>query len=83
MSGRHKDRPRAPLNRERQSVATRFIGDSEIGAGASPFRAVRRDAAATGAKVREQMRELVAQSAVDFGGAVRRRAGDLTARGRA
>ena len=47
-------------------MAARFICDAEIAAGAPPFRAVRRDSAAAGAKLREQMRQLMAQGLVDF-----------------
>ncbi len=47
-------------------MATGFACDSEIGAGAPPFRAVWRDPASTGAKMREQMCELMAQRALDL-----------------
>ena len=57
---------RLPMDGKGQSVAARFIGDPEIGAGPAPFRSVRRDAAAAGAKLREEMRQLVAQGAVDL-----------------
>ena len=55
---------------KRQGMAARFIGDAEIAAGATPFRAVRRNPAAPGAELREQMRQLMAQSAVNFRGVV-------------
>jgi hypothetical protein len=48
-------------------VAARFASNPEIGAGASPFHSMRCDAAATGAKLREQMRQFVPQGAVDLG----------------
>ena len=51
-------------------MATPFIRDAEIAAGATPFRAVRRNPAAPGAELRQQMRQLMAQSAVDFRGVV-------------
>ena len=47
-------------------MAARFIGDAEIGAGATPFRTVRRDAAAASALLREQVSQLVAQGAINF-----------------
>ena len=49
-------------------MATPFIRDAEIPAGAAPFRAVRRNPTAPGPELRQQMRELMAQSAVDFHG---------------
>lgn len=48
-------------------MATRFILDAEIAAGATPFRAVRRNAPAARAELREQMRQLVAERAIDLG----------------
>ena len=48
-------------------MTTRFILDAEIAAGATPFIAVRWDAAATRAELPEQMRQLVAERAVDLG----------------
>ena len=48
-------------------MATRFVLDAEIAAGATPFIAVRWDAAATRAELPEQMRQLVAERAVDLG----------------
>ncbi len=49
-------------------MATFFITDSEMVASSSPFRAVRRDAPAAGAKLGEEMGEFVPQCAVDFSG---------------
>ena len=40
-------------------MAARFVGDAEIAAGATPFRAVWRNPAAPGAELREQMRQLM------------------------
>ena len=56
----------ARLNRKRQGVAARFIGDTEIPAGFSPRRAVGRNPALAGAELREQMRQLMPQGAIDF-----------------
>ena len=47
-------------DREWQTVATHLAGDSEIAAGIAPFRAVRRNSAPAGTKLREKMSELVA-----------------------
>lgn len=63
--------PLQPANREGQVVAARFIRDPEIGAGAAPFLPVRRDPAPSGAGLREEMRQLVAQGAIDLALAVR------------
>jgi len=51
---------------QRQIVAARFIRESEFDTGLAPLRAVGCDAAATGAMVREQMSEFVAQRAFNF-----------------
>jgi hypothetical protein len=55
---------------KRKIVATLFIGDSKVATGHPPFRAVRQDAAASGPILREQMRQLVPQRAIDFRRAV-------------
>jgi hypothetical protein len=60
--------PRSLFHWKRQGMAARFIGDAKIAAGATPFRAVRRNPAAPGAALRQQMRQLMAQSAVYFRG---------------
>ena len=52
-------------------MAALFICDTEITTCASPFRAMRRDSPTARARLREQMREFVAESAVDLRGAVR------------
>lgn len=54
------------MNRERQIMATRFARDAEIGARDAPFHTVRRDPLAARAKLREQMRQFVAQGAIDL-----------------
>ena len=54
------------LHWKRERVAARFISDAEIATGASPFRTVWRNPPAAGAELGKQMRELMAQSAVDF-----------------
>jgi hypothetical protein len=51
---------------KREIVTTLFIADSKIAAGHAPFRTVRQDAAAPGAILREQMRQLVPERAIDF-----------------
>ena len=56
----------ARLNRKRQGVAARFVRDAEVVAGFSPPCAMGRNAAAAGAELREQMRQLMAQGAIDF-----------------
>ena len=53
-------------------MTARFVRDPEVGAGAAPLGPVRCDATPARAKVREQMRQLVAQSAIHFRGTVRR-----------
>jgi hypothetical protein len=65
-----KETPGAALDRKRQGMTARFIGDAEIMAGLPPFRAMGRHATAAGAELREQMRELMAQGALDLGGVV-------------
>ena len=69
-----KIRPRPALNRERQAVATRFAGNSEVDAGAPPFHAVRRNPAPTRPELREQMCQLVAQGLVNLARSMRRQA---------
>ena len=48
-----------------------FIRDAEVGAGTSPFDSMRREPPAPGARLSEEMRQFVAQGAVDLGFAVR------------
>jgi hypothetical protein len=55
---------------EGEIMTTRFARDPEIGAGSSPFWSVGRNAPPPGAKLREQMRQLVAQRAINLGVAV-------------
>jgi hypothetical protein len=47
-------------------MAAFFVGDPEITAGTTPLRPVRRNAPASTAMMREEMRQLVPQRAVDF-----------------
>lgn len=47
-------------------MAARFIGDAEIGASASPFGAMRCDAAATDPGLRDQVSQLVAERTIDL-----------------
>ena len=63
-----EEAPRPFFHGKRQGMAACFIGDAEIAAGAAPFRAVWRNPPAPGAKLGQQMRQLMAQSAVDFRG---------------
>jgi hypothetical protein len=51
--------PLAP-KREGQIVAARFSVNPQVGAGPPPFHPVGRDATAAGAKLREQVRQLMA-----------------------
>jgi len=52
--------------RERKIVRALLVPQSEIDAGAAPFLPMRRDPAASGALMREQVREFVAQRAIDL-----------------
>jgi hypothetical protein len=54
------------FHRKGKRVAARFIPDFEIATGATPFRTVWRNPPAASAELGKQMRELMAQSAVDF-----------------
>ena len=66
-----KERPRARLPREGKCVAPRFIADAEIVAGLPPFGSMRRDATATATSCMcDEMRQLVAERAVDLSFAV-------------
>lgn len=58
------------LYRKWQGVAPRFSRDPEVTARLAPGRAMGWNAPAAGAELREEMRELVAQSSIDFGGIV-------------
>lgn len=57
---------RINFRRERQIVISRFVSDSQIATRLTPFRAVRRDASSTDTELREQMRQLVSQRALDL-----------------
>ena len=61
--------PLAP-KREGQIVTARFAANPQIGAGPPPLRPMRRDATAAGAKLREQVRQLMAKGPVNLGLAV-------------
>lgn len=52
--------------RQREIVAALFVGQPEVAAGARPLGSVRCDAAASGAVMREEVREFVAERAVHF-----------------
>jgi hypothetical protein len=58
----------APLaaKRKREIVAPRFTLNSQVGAGQSPFHSVGCNATAAGTKLREQVRQLMAKSPVNF-----------------
>jgi hypothetical protein len=47
-------------------MAARLAADAEIETSDPPFRTMWREAATAGAKLREQMRQLMTQCAVDF-----------------
>lgn len=61
-----KEPTRATSHRKRQRMATLLVADAEIVTGLPPFTPVRRNPATTGAKLREQMRELVQKCPLDF-----------------
>jgi hypothetical protein len=61
--------PLAP-KREGQIVTARFAANSQIGAGPPPLHPMGRDATAAGAKLREQVRQLMAQGPVNLSLAV-------------
>jgi len=61
--------PLAP-HREWQIVTTRFAANPQIDTGPTPLDPMRRDAAAAGAKLREQVRQLMAEGPVNLGLAV-------------
>ena len=60
-----------PANREGEIVTTRFALDPKVSTSAPPFRSVRRDPAPTGASLGQEVRQFVAQCAIDFRFAVR------------
>lgn len=47
-------------------MAALLIGDPELAACGAPFRAVRLDTAPSRSRVRDEMRKLMAQGAIDF-----------------
>ena len=57
---------RVGFRREREIVTTRFVGDVEIATGIAPFDAVRSDSSTSDTPLREQMRQLVPQGAIDL-----------------
>ena len=59
-----------PPEREGQIVTTRFAPNPQIDAGPPPFHPMWRDPPATGAKLREQVRQLMAQGPVNLSLAV-------------
>ena len=62
-----KERAGTLFDWERQGMAARFIGNAEVAAGFAPGRAVRRDASPTRPELGQQMRQLMAQGAIDLG----------------
>ena len=63
-----QERPGAGLPRERQRVTAVLVRDAEVAARLPPLRAMRRDPAASPARVSNKMGELVPQGAIDLGG---------------
>jgi hypothetical protein len=57
---------RVRFRRERQIVTTDFVADLQIAAGIAPFIAMRSDSASSNSKLREQMRQLVSQRAINL-----------------
>jgi hypothetical protein len=53
--------------RKREIVTALLVGDSQIDAGLLPFSAVRWNAPPASAKLRENVRQFVSQSPIDFG----------------
>jgi hypothetical protein len=60
----------ALTNGERQTVATFLITDAKIVAGAAPSVAVRRNSFSSGAKLGQQVGQLVEKRSMDFFGAM-------------
>jgi hypothetical protein len=48
-------------------VTAHFVSDSESATGRAPFGAMRQDSPASGAELREKMREFVPKCAIDLG----------------
>ena len=62
------DKPRdVSSRRKRQIVTALLVGDSQVATGLPPLVAVRQNPPTTGAKLGENMRQLMAQRAIDFG----------------
>jgi hypothetical protein len=57
----------ALLDREREGMAARFIGDAQVAAGLSPSGAVWGNTQPAGAELGEQMGQLMAQGAINLG----------------
>ena len=57
---------RARTRRKWQGVAARFITNPEIATGLAPLGTMRRNAVASTAGMRDEMRELMTQGAIDF-----------------
>ena len=54
------------FRRERKRMAALFASDTKIAARLLPFNPMRQDSATSSAKLRQQMRKLVPQCAIDF-----------------
>lgn len=61
-----KESARPFLHGKGQRMTPRFIADTEIAAGLAPFGSVRRNTAVAGAELREEMRQLMPQRAIDL-----------------
>ncbi|MGA7274817.1 MAG: hypothetical protein WBX14_08240 [Candidatus Udaeobacter sp.] len=59
--------PSACARRERKIMTTLLVGNSQIAARSAPFIAMWQNPATTSAKLSEDMRQFMAQSAIDFG----------------
>lgn len=58
------------MRRKRKSMTARFVRETEIAASLAPFGTVRRNTTASGAVVRDEMRQLMTQGPIDFRPAV-------------
>jgi hypothetical protein len=61
-----KEPPSAVADWKRQLMACGFTNDSQLATGHPPFRAMRKNAAAASARLRDQMGQFVPQRAIDF-----------------
>ena len=59
--------PNACARRERKTMTALLIGNSKIAARSAPLAAMRQNSATTSAKLSENVRQFMTQSAIDFG----------------